>query len=328
MASIPIVNLAAFLDGTEQEQEALAGRVDEICRTIGFLIVEQHGVPSSVVDSAWAAVRGFFDLPLAEKLRARSPDPGCPRGYFPLATEALAKSLGVDTPPDIKESFGVGPMQAPQRAMTDDEYEFHYGANIWPSQPPELRAALTDYFTELHALGARLLRLFAAALSLPHDYFEPFHTAPMCALRCLNYPASNGPLLPMQRGAGEHADYGSITILKSDPAVPGLEIRLRSGEWVAAPLVRDGFIVNIGDMLARWTNDRWVSTLHRVISPAQSASSTARRQSMAFFHNTSFDADIRCLDTCCDTSRPAKYAPVQAGQYLAARFNSALADQA
>jgi isopenicillin N synthase-like dioxygenase len=327
VASIPIVNLAAFLDGSGREQQALARDVDAICRNTGFLIVEQHGVPARVVDAAWSAVRDFFDLPLSEKLRARSPDPGCPRGYFPLATEALAKSLGVETPPDIKESFGVGPLQAPPRAMSDAEFAFHYGPNIWPQQPPELRGALTDYFTELHALGTRLLRLFAAALSLPHDYFEQFHTAPMCALRCLNYPANHGPLLENQRGAGEHADYGSITILKSDPAVPGLEIRLRSGEWVAAPLVRDGFIVNIGDMMARWTNDRWVSTMHRVISPAQSAHSPGRRQSMAFFHNASFDADIRCIDTCRDASQPARYAPVQAGQYLATRFNSALADQ-
>lgn len=322
MSSLPLINLRAFLQGSESERRAIAANVDEICKSIGFLVVEQHGVPQAVIDRAWTATRAFFDLPLEQKMLVRSPDPGCPRGYFPLAAEALAKSLGVDTPPDVKESFGIGPLYAPAQTIADDEFNFHYGPNVWPSQPPELRAALAEYFLELQALGSRLLRLFAMALALPQNHFEQFHMAPICALRCLNYPANHGALLKNQRGAGEHADYGSITILKADPNVAGLELRLRSGEWVAAPLVANGFIVNIGDMMARWTNDRWVSTLHRVVSPGQADG--GRRQSMAFFHNTSFDANIECLATCRDDSRSARYEPVKAGEYLSERFNSAL----
>lgn len=320
MSAIPVVDLTAFLEGGDEEQRDIAADVDAICRHSGFLIIEQHGVPEQVVNAAWSATRAFFDLPLEQKLESRSPDPGCPRGYFPLAAEALAKSLGVDTPPDIKESLGIGPLRVPQRSISDTELEFHYGPNLWPARPAPLRAALTDYFNAMEALGARVLRLFAAALALPHDYFETFHADPMCALRCLNYPAVDGPQLPNQRGAGEHADYGSITILKSDPDIAGLEVRLPSGEWIAAPLLRDGFIVNIGDMMARWTNDRWVSTLHRVSSPAEAK----RRQSMAFFHNASFDAEIGCIPTCRQGREP-KYAPVLAGQYLFDRFNAALA---
>lgn len=320
MAAIPPVNLEAFLGGTQAEQAAIAADVDDICRRIGFLVIEQHGVPRQVVDDAWSACSEFFELPLDEKLKAQSPDPGCPRGYFPLASEALAGSLGVETPPDVKESFGIGPLRGPERPISAADYEFHYGQNIWPDEPEQLRAALTGYFNALTDLGSRVLRLFAAALQLPHDYFERFHVDPMCALRCISYPAAAGALLPDQRGAGEHADYGSITILKSDPQVPGLEVRLPTGEWIAAPLVDDGFIVNIGDMMARWTNDRWVSTLHRVSNPPESQ----RRQSMAFFHNASFDAAIECIPTCRDGRQP-KYAPVQAGQYLNDRFNAALA---
>lgn len=320
MSAIPLVNLATFLEGTAEEQRDIAAHVDAICRQTGFLIIEQHGVPQDVIDAAWSATRAFFNLPLEQKLEAKSPDPGCPRGYFPLASEALAKSLGVDTPPDVKESFGIGPLRAPLRAIADDDLEFHYGPNLWPGNPPGLRESLTRYFNELEALGSRVLRLFAAALALPQDYFEKFHTDPMCALRCLNYPAAGDGHLPNQRGAGEHADYGSITILKSDPEVAGLEVRLPSGEWIAAPLVQHGFIVNIGDMMARWTNDRWVSTLHRVGIPPESR----RRQSIAFFHNASFDANIECIPTCRRGQAP-KYAPVLAGQYLSARFNAALA---
>lgn len=321
---IPAVDLDAFLSGHPEEQRVIAARVDEICKSIGFLIVENHGVPANIIDDAWNATRAFFDLPLAQKRSAIAADPNCPRGYFPIAAEALAKSLGVETPPDIKESFGIGPLQPPPYRIAAADLEFHYGDNIWPSQPSTLRDALTRYFEAMTVAGSCVLRLFAAALDLPHDYFERFHTHPMCALRCINYPGSKEPLLPRQQGAGEHSDYGSITLLKSDPDVPGLEIRLPSGEWARAPLVESAFIVNIGDMLARWTNDRWVSTLHRVIQPETEGNTAVRRQSMAFFHNTNFDARIECIPTCVRPGEKPLYEPILGGQYLVERFTSAL----
>jgi hypothetical protein len=158
----------------------------------------------------------------------------------------------------------------------------------------------------------------------PSDYFERFHVDPMCALRCINYPEQTRSLLPDQRGAGEHSDYGSITILKSDPDVPGLEIRLPDGQWAKAPLVDDAFIVNIGDMLARWTNDRWVSTLHRVSQATDVDGLARQRQSLAFFHNTSFNAEIRCIPTCLAEGQRSRYEPVLAGSYLQQRFSSAI----
>lgn len=324
LPAIPSIDLVAFLEGSAEAQRAIAANVDEICRRIGFLVIENHGVPRNVIDDAWSTVSAFFDLPLDEKLKARSPDPTCPRGYFPLAAEALAKSLGVDTPPDLKESLGIGPRRAPPYAMAAEDREFHYGPNLWPASPARLRESLTTYFEEMETLGARLLSLFAAALALRHDYFDRFHTHPMCALRCIRYPVSDGGQLPNQMGAGEHSDYGSITILKPDPRVAGLEIRLPSGQWAAAPLVEDAFIVNIGDMMARWTNDRWVSTLHRVVSPGLDAGGLDRRQSIAFFHNASYDAEIECIPTCHDASQKPKYEPIQAGHYLAGRFKSAV----
>ena len=323
-SAIPVVNLAAFLDGNDKQQRQIATDVDHICTTLGFLIVEGHGVADEVIGNAWNAARDFFDLPLAQKMLSRPAKAGCPRGYFPFASEALARSLGVDTPPDIKESLGIGPLRTPNREISPTEFEFHYGENSWPTQPPGLQSALTEYMLAMETLGNNLLRLFATALSLPPDYFETFHSDPMCALRCLNYPAPEKPLLQGQRGAGEHADYGSITILKSDPQVPGLEVRLPSGEWIAAPLVSNGFIVNIGDMMARWTNDRWVSTLHRVISPGAPGGGSGRRQSLAYFYNTSFDAEIRCIPTCLREGDRPRYQPVRGGDYLVQRFSAAL----
>ena len=324
MSSIPTVNLEPFLQGSAEEQQAIARDVDEICRTLGFLVIEQHGVPLEIIDNAWTSARAFFDLPIEQKMRSVPPYVGCPRGYFPFESEALAKSLGVDTPPDVKESLSIGPLRGPDREISGQEFEFHYGENIWPTEPPGLQTAFTTYMLAMESLGNNILKLFAAALSLPHDYFAASHSDPMCALRCLNYPAVNKPLLPKQRGAGEHADYGSLTILKSDPNVSGLEVRLPSGEWVAAPLVKDGFIVNIGDMMARWTNDRWISTLHRVSSPGTPGGGTERRQSMPYFYNTSFDAEISCIPTCLAVGEQPKYEPVNGGAYLVQRFSSAL----
>ena len=323
-STIQAINLAEFLNGDAAEQQRIAADVDHICRTLGFLIVEQHGVEQRLIDNAWQAARDFFDLPIDDKMASVPPYPGCPRGYFPIASETLAKSLGVDSPPDIKESISIGPLRAPQRAISADDLEFHYGENLWPQKPDGLREAFIAYMEAMEILGNNLLRLFAAALSLPQNYFLEFHGDPMCALRCLNYPAVDEPLLENQKGAGEHADYGSITMLKSDPDVVGLEVRLPSGEWIAAPLVRDGFIVNIGDMMACWTNDRWVSTLHRVISPGASGGGQQRRQSMAYFYNTDFDAEISCIPTCLEEGETAKYPPIRGGDYLEQRFSSAL----
>lgn len=320
---IPSIDLRAFLAGNSKEQKIIASHVDEICKSTGFLIIENHGVPTKIIEQAWSSTKAFFDLPLEEKLKSKSADPSCPRGYFPMASEALAKSLGVDTPPDMKESFGIGPLRAPPYDMEVEDFEFHYGENLWPTLPAQLREALTSYFNAMQVLGSQVLRLFAAALELPHDFFERFHTHPMCALRCISYPAPDEPLLPRQKGAGEHSDYGSITILKSDPDVPGLEVKLPSGRWAAAPLVEDAFIINIGDMMSRWTNDRWVSTLHRVTQPEAAENGATRRQSMAFFHNTNFDAEIECISTCLGTEAQPKYSPVLAGQYLHERFASA-----
>jgi isopenicillin N synthase-like dioxygenase len=326
MSNIPVVNLAAFLEGSIKDQKLIAAEVDEICKNVGFLIIEQHGIEKHVIDDAWSATRAFFDLSMEEKLASQSIAADCPRGYFPFAAEALAQSLGVETPPDIKESFGIGPVGSPPRAISAEQMDFHFGKNIWPARPANLRNALTTYYDDMEALGLRILQLFAAALGLPHDYFAAGHTAPRCALRCLNYPAVDKPPLANQRAAGEHSDYGSFTMLKSDPKISGLEIKLASGTWTAAPLVQDAFIVNIGDMLARWTNDRWVSTLHRVTSPQIQDGGTHRRQSMAFFHNANFDAKIECIPTCRDADGNQKYGAVEAGDYLMQRFKSALAN--
>ncbi|MGI9203742.1 MAG: isopenicillin N synthase family dioxygenase [Woeseiaceae bacterium] len=318
------VDLGSFLHGNATERQRIAADVDRICQSIGFLIVEDHGVPQHICDNAWLAARAFFDLSVDEKVAAQSPDTACPRGYFPIEQESLGKTLGVVAPPDRKEAFSIGPLVAPDGHDGSPDFDFFYGPNIWPQNPAHLQHALIDYYMAMERLGAQLMQLMAAALEIEFDFFVPFHTHHLSALRTLNYPSFSGELSPGQRRAGAHSDYGTVTILKPDPIVGGLEVRLPSGDWISAPLVADGFIVNIGDLMARWTNDRWVSTLHRVVNPTgNDGAASPRRQSIAYFMNPNDDAEISAIPTCLEDSESPKYPSVSAGGYLMEKFYSA-----
>lgn len=318
--TIPSVDLADFLEGSETARCEIAASVDQTCQTIGFLIIDKHGVPPQTSDDAWSVARGFFDLPLEQKLKCKSNDSGCPRGYFPFAEESLARTRGVDAPPDRKESFSSGPLTGPVGHQQSAEFGFFYGPNIWPTAPRDFRDAWIGYYSAMERLGSQIMQLLASALKLDADFFAEFHQHHLSALRALNYPASDSDGIPAQHRAGAHSDYGSVTILKPDPHVAGLEIQLPSGEWVAAPVESNSFVVNIGDLMARWTNDRWISTLHRVAGPPGEAQ---RRQSIAYFMNPDYDAEIGTIPTCLNSGEQAKYASVLAGDYLIRQFRSA-----
>lgn len=323
-SELPTIDLAAFLTGTKSDRRYIADQVDEICRSIGFLIIRQHGVPTETSEAAWSSARAFFDLPIEKKLAAKSAVPGCPRGYFPVEEESLARTRGIDTPPDLKEAYSSGPLQAPAGHAASEAFEFFYGENIWPVEPGNFRENWENYYLAMERLGAQIMQLLASALHLDDDYFVDFHTHHLSALRALNYPSTSGPLLPEQQRAGAHSDYGSVTILKPDPLVGGLEVQLPSGKWLSAPVISDAFIVNVGDLLARWTNDRWISTLHRVSSAAgRAGETTRRRQSIAYFMNPNYDAKISAIATCLGENEAAKYSPVLAGEHLIRQFRAA-----
>ena len=315
-AELPVVSLENFEAADASTRERTAASVDGACRQHGFLIIEDHGVANDIITNAWNAARAFFDQPLQTKLKTRSADANCPRGYFPQQSETLSRSLEQESPPDLKESFSIGPTMGPNTKLSDADTEFFFGSNLWPSNPPEFREAWLAYYAAMEDLGARLMRLLANSLSLDADFFRRFHTHHLGALRALNYPKTTATRLPKQRGAGEHTDYGSVTILKPDPDVAGLEIRMPDGQWHPAPQIQDGFLVNIGDMLARWTNDRWVSTLHRVSTTPE------RRQAIAYFMNPNYDAEIRALPSCLPSGDSPKYPPTLAGPYLLRKFSS------
>ena len=314
------VDLGAFLNGTGEERHKIAQEVDHICRSIGFLVIVNHGVSEDLCNAAWSSAESFFDLSSEQKGMSQSNDVGCPRGYFPIEGETLGRTMGNDTPPDRKETFSIGPLAPPTGCEDGEDFHFFYGPNIWPVEPNNFKDDWTSYYREMEKLGSQIMELLAVALKLDKDFFVKYHTHHISALRSQNYPSSSSPLLPGQLRAGAHSDYGTVTILNPDPKVGGLEVLSTSGKWIKPPVVENAFVINIGDLMARWTNDRWVSTLHRVVEPdTNSAAQSPTRQSIAYFMNPNFDAKISVIPTCHD-NRKEQYPSVLAGSYLMDKF--------
>ena len=303
-----VFNLAAFEAAAGPERTAFATEVDRICRNTGFLAITGHGVPQSVIDAQWAAVNAFFDLPFSAK-RALTPATGDPYGYLAHLSEALAASKGEITPPDLKESFNGGPLATPDGA-SEAARAFCYRPTPWPDVPG-FRPAWQAYYVQMEGLAARLMALFAAALNLPEDHFDPFINTPISALRALNYPATPEAPEAGQQRAGAHTDYGSLTLLLPQSGSSGLEIETPNG-WQEVSCPPGAFVVNIGDLMARWTADRWVSTLHRVVAKA----GQPPRKSLAFFHQPNWGAEITPMDGS------DAYPPVLSGPYLMDKFRA------
>lgn len=322
LTDVPVIDIAPYRTGETASKRRVAAAVGQACRDIGFLVITGHGVPARMIADVDAVSRAFFDLPLAEKMKVQRPAPDITRGYIPIRAEALERSRGTaKAPGDLNESLMIGPVDAP-----DDAYHRgpaagrHFHPNLWPNRPTELRALWTDYFRTMEDLAQTIMRLFALALDLPEQFFDDKIDRHISRLRVRNYPEPEDPPVPGQIRAGAHTDYGSLTILKAEANPGGLQVCNKNGNWVTVPIVEDCYIVNIGDMMARWTNDRWVSTLHRVINPPADQAAGSRRQSLVFFHNPNYDAEIRCLPTCLAPGEAPKYQPTSSGEHLRTQF--------
>ena len=312
MSDFPVVDLAAFAAADAAGRARVGAQVDRICRETGFLAVGGHGVPEATIAGVQAAARAFFDLPRERKAQV-APEPGQPYGWIGPGGEALARSKGVETPPDLKESFNGGPLARPE-GMTDPQaLAFCHAPTPWPDLPG-FRDAWEAYYREMERLATRIMGVFAVALGRPEEFFAPFIGAPISALRALNYPATDRPPEAAQQRAGAHTDYGSLTILLPEAGSRGLEILGPDGAWREVPPVPGAFVVNIGDLMELWTGGRWRSTLHRVTVPPEHAA--RRRMSLAFFHQPDWFAEVVPLD-----GGPG--APVLSGPYLMAKFAAA-----
>ncbi len=315
---VPVIDLRGLVDGGD-DADAVGVAIDAACRSVGFFSVIGHGVDPDVIGCAHDAAQAFFDLPLDARLGAAKPTPSAPYGYVPFTAEALNRSIGGVGPPDLKETYNVGPIGAPPRPlseMTDPDERDVWAPTVWPSALPELRPALEGYYLAMAELAATIMDGFARALGLGAGWFDPFIDQHGSALRLAHYPPLAAPPAAGELRAGAHTDYGTLTILRLD-AEPGLQVIGSEGEWVDVEAPDGALLVNLGDLMQRWTNDRWRSTMHRVV--VCEGRHDQRRLTMPFFHNANWDARVECLSLEGETPR---YEPVLAGAHLMAKFRS------
>lgn len=320
-----MIDLTTWWDGPDSERQALAEMVDATNRASGFLTVIGHRIPDHVINAMLEQSAAFFDLPEATKMATAPEDPRWSRGYRPLKSRALAYSTGAATPPDLVEYFAAG---RPGIDFTDPYYApdhagVHFFPNLWPSEPSDFEAAWTNYYVHVEKLATELMRVFAVALGLPMDWFDASIDKHCSNLFANNYPAYDGPIEEGQLRLGAHTDYGSLTIVYQRGSEGGLQIH--DGEnWLDVPTVPGSFVVNIGDLMARWTNDRWHSTLHRVVNPDAGRSGGRRRMSIPFFHQPNYDALIECLPGCVEPGESPKYPPILSGVNMIEKTNATL----
>jgi isopenicillin N synthase-like dioxygenase len=323
LLEVPIVDIGPYFEDGEDGKQRVARLVNQACEDIGFFVITGHGVDSRVPDRVFDTSGRFFDLPLEEKLQVKQWGDDIPRGFSPIAAEAVSYSRLKKTPGDLKESFSVGPLEVPA-----DEYYHRPPArqllaeNRWPAHPAEFQSNFSDYFRAMERLGASVMRIFAAALELPENFFDRSIDRHTSVLRVINYPDQPEAPLEGQLRAGEHSDYGTFTILRHEHEnrPGGLQVLNRAGRWIDVPALPDSFIVNIGDLMARWTNDRYVSTVHRVVNPPRERALSSRRMSIVFFHQTNYDSIIECIPSCCGADRPPLYPAVPFHEYLRTKF--------
>lgn len=316
----------AFAPTIDITSPTAVSELDAACRQAGFFQIVGHGIAPDVVESAMGSVKGFFRQPLEEKMQWVSSDHSIERGYSAKGTEAFSYSMSLETPFDLVEAFTVGPHSF---AADDPVYatatHTHFADNIWPDQPLELKSSVLTYFEQVEAATHTVTRLLAEALDVDADFFERCTTHPMDSLRFNYYCATPSDSEPLsgQFGVGPHTDYGTITVMYADAGVMGLQVADTEGNWHDVLPVKGALVVNLGDLIAQWTNDRWRSSLHRVLPMRALDGRTVERLSAPYFHATNYDTVVECLPSCVSETNPARYPPVIAGEQFDAKFIAA-----
>jgi isopenicillin N synthase-like dioxygenase len=317
--AVPIIDIAAFFNGTEEDRRRIAAAVAAACESIGFLVVTGHGVPQDAIDAIYADTVAFFALDAEEKMLVAGPEGDTYTAYSPIGDPYGDKD---GTPrPNLREVFHASRFDTPAEAAA-----FGYPAdvvssmppNTWPARPSTYEASWKRYFGEIEALADRMLQIFAVSLGLDEDWFADKvdqHLGTMAANCYVEQPVEPEP---GQIRIRAHVDFSTLTILYQDDGQGGLQAHRRGTGWVDVPCLPGSYVVNLGDIMGRWTNDQWVATPHRVLNPPREFAMT-RRMSLPFFHLPNHDAIIESIPTCVTEDRPAKYLPIEAGEWTAAR---------
>lgn len=306
--ALPIIDFAALRAGDPQGTRAAAERIKAACTETGFFYIRNHGVAQACIDRAVTASKAFFHLPLEQKRQAAVNR--VHRGFNALGDALM---YGADKP-DYKEFFSIG-LELPEDDPDVLAGQALRGPNNWPAFMPELRPALYGLFEAMGRCGEDLLRAVALSLDADENFFRDKYRKPLQRTQAVYYPPQPPAADDDQFGVAPHTDFGCITLLWQDDS-GGLEVRHRSGEWIQAVPVEGTLVVNVGDLLARWSNDRFASTPHRVINR-----SGHERFSIATFYDPTYTARVDPRELGVPDAQ-CRYEPVAAGDHIVGRINA------
>ena len=309
---VPVIDVSPLFSSDTVQIAGVAEQIRQASVEIGFFYVKAHNISPELLDAVQVASKYFFSLP--ESLKRSILVNEAHRGYVPFAqTTQPGRKFA-----DLKESFNFAfPFTAGDPLVSEGKTLI--GLNQWPEGELAWRRILERYYLEIFELGQKILEAFALTLKLPTNFFRERYKSPLVRARLLHYPPHDPTHAEEQFGAAEHTDYGAITILWQDE-VGGLQVKNRSGQWIEAVPITNTFVINIGDMLERWSNHLFVSTPHRVMNR-----SGRERYSIPVFYDPDYDAIISCLPNCASSENPAQYPPIVAGDYITSRYDGTYA---
>ena len=313
---IPVIDISPLV-GSQDNPKSLrktAKEIENACKNIGFFYVKNHQIPQNHLDAVILVMQEFFNLPEEEKMKIHIGNSDVFRGYTPLGKELTnAKydwhecvDFGLDLEPNHPEVIAGNQLLGP---------------NQWPENQPNFRKALESHWDLMILLGRRITEGLAMSLGFDKKKFARFMNKSHSFMRISNYPPyGKDQEENVGDGIGAHIDYGFLTILLQDN-IGGLEVKNADNEWVSAPMIPGTFLINIGHMIQRWTNDYYKATVHRVIPPKHET-----RCSLPFFFEPNFDAIVVPLDTFCSKNNPPRYKPFHFGNYLESKFTTSYSD--
>lgn len=301
--TVPEVDISPMAGDDAEDRERVAAEIRSACIEVGFFYVAGHDVGPDIVGAAFEAARRFFALPPADKSAVSILQSDKMRGY----TGLLEENTDPDNAGDLHEAFDIG-LELAHDDPDADGATYGWGRNQWPDIP-DFRDPVLAYYASMRDLCHALYRAFARSLELNEDFFVSKMRKPIGELRLLRYPAQ-----PERRddvlGIGAHSDYDVFTVLATDEH-EALEVLNPAGEWILVPPRPGTFVVNVGDLLERWTNDLYRSTVHRAVNVGRHD-----RYSIPFFSNIDPHEVVAVLDSCQSDARPARYPPVTAADYV------------
>ncbi|OBZ71478.1 hypothetical protein A0H81_08490 [Grifola frondosa] len=317
--SIPMIDLQSVCNPDPAVRRNLANHVRDVCINVGFLYLQNHGIPDKTIEDALTASKSFFSLPLEKKLELDIRKTSNFKGFNPI----LSSNNDPGNDGDFHEGFEFGWEEFNAKDHDDKRAndDVMAGANVWPADLPNFREPVLKYYHAAVELGRKLFPVFAVALDLPEDFFANKTKNAAAIMRILHYPPQTGPVDDRIIGIGAHTEYYILhcfTILWQEPGIQALQVLNNQKQWVDAPPIPGTLVLNLGDQFARWTNDVFKSTVHRAINR-----SGVRRYSIPLFFGTDYDVKLEPIPSCVSEDLPAKYDVVTAGEYVKERLQAA-----